>query len=124
MYRMTAEILCASALLMIATQSSYAAEQTARKTGTTGSQARLADGKAKNKKVVKAKEKTMMVAARGGELQNVAMRIPNAEIPSDSARLQRPLAVDSQQDKSWFQMLVAGLGVALISIIRRMGSLQ
>lgn len=65
-------------------------------------------------------ERQVTAAAQGNELGNIAMRFSGIEEPSSSSYLQRDQLINEETGSgSWIAMLIAGFGVALISIVRR-----
>lgn len=70
----------------------------------------------------KLEEKKLAMASQAGSLRDAAMRSPVRE--SQFREPVPPLAEESGSSGSLFAMLFAGLGVALISIFRRIGGLS
>ena len=69
-------------------------------------------------------EKKMMTVAQADGLRDVAMRFPDRDGSLQNPRQGQTVIEEGAGAGSGFAMLIAGLGVALISIIRRMGSIQ
>ncbi len=69
-------------------------------------------------------EKKMMTVAQADGLRDVAMRFPDRDGPLQNPRQGQAVIEEGAGAGSGFAMLIAGLGVALISIIRRMGNIQ
>lgn len=69
-------------------------------------------------------EKKMMTVAQADGLRDVAMHFPDREGPLQNPRQEQSIGQEEAGAGSGFAMLIAGLGVALISIARRMGNIQ
>lgn len=69
-------------------------------------------------------EKKMMSVAQADGLRDVAMHFPDREGPLQNPWREQSIGQEEAGAGSGFAMLIAGLGVALISIVRRMGSIQ
>lgn len=64
-------------------------------------------------------ERQVTAAAQGSEFGNIAMRFTGIEETPSYPRRDQPV-IEETGSGSWIAMLIAGFGVALISIIRRM----
>jgi hypothetical protein len=76
----------------------------------------------KKTKVDRLQEKKLAMASQAGGLHEAAMRSPVREIQFREPAA--PVTEQSGSSSSMFAMLFAGLGVALISIFRRIGGLS
>lgn len=76
----------------------------------------------KKVKMERLQEKKLAMANQAGGLRDAAMRSPVREVRFREPAA--PLAEESGSSGSLFAMLFAGLGVALISIFRRIGGLS
>lgn len=124
MHRKAAGIFLSAGILLISAQGVLAASDNLQSPGMGRPAVRsdYADGNEKIK-AVRLSEKKPVLADQGNGLRDVAMRFTDREIPPARQRKEQP--VDAGGDSgSWFAMLVAGLGVALVSIFRRIGNLQ
>lgn len=124
MHRKTTGIILCAGTLLISGPGIFAASDTLRPAGAGGSAVHnaYADGNEK-RQAARLAEKNLAVTAQGSGLRDVALRFPSKETPPSRLRQEQMIDGDAGSG-SWFAMLVAGFGVALVSILRRMGNLQ
>lgn len=126
MYRTTSGVLLIYGALLIPAHDVYAASGNPQVAGDRSTVSRNTNGhvsgkKVKVQRVQRLQEKKLASATQAGGLQEIAMHSPVKEM---GARETAPQRVEEIADSgSWFAMLIAGLGVALISIRRRIGGL-
>jgi hypothetical protein len=123
MYRTAGALLIYTASLM-PVHGVYAASENPQATNDRGVVSRNANGYGSGKKVKlqNIQEKKMASKNQATGLRDVAMRSPAKGMEAGEAAVPRIEKV--ADSSSWFSMLIAGLGVALISIFRRIGGLS
>lgn len=77
----------------------------------------------KHKRASQPQEKKLLVAAKDDGFRDVALRFTDGEMSSPELRQERAIN-EGTGGGSWLALLVAGFGVALVSIIRRMGNIR
>jgi hypothetical protein len=120
MRRKTTDIVLISGILLLSGQGVFASDANLQpgRTDRLGIHGRFEGYEKKSERL---QQKKRAAAVQESGFRDVAMRFSDEDMPPPNLKQKHS---NDDGANSWLAMLVAGLGVALVSIIRRMGRIR